>query len=356
MTKLPGDLTCIVPTYHRPTFLRRLLTFWDQVSAPAPIVVVDSSKGESREENQRIVQEFSPRLPLSYEHLDLPIIVKMAAAVNLVKTPYVFFCADDDFILPNAANTSLEFLRRSPGYISAQGMIVSVRSVTDYRCRIMRGYNLASDSPEKRFAQIATYWYSTFYAINRTAELQECFRVTLEGPKYEQARIYPEFMLSQMTALLGKVKFLPEIYGVWQAHELNEHRNLPAVQELEDGVKHYAHFQQVLATELARYSKLDQATCLRIVDRNFASLIKGRVSNQRLTAKAKSEMMRVVRRVYGLFKKHEFLERRTLTPRDHRWHDPVWQLAYRLIRDFPNGLSESDFHSRRDQSDRTIAA
>jgi hypothetical protein len=280
----------------------------------------------------------------------------MAAAVNFSKTPYTFFCADDDFILPACANTCLEFLRQSPDYVAAQGMIVSVRSVTDYRCRIMRGYDLASNAPEQRFEQIANYWYSTFYAINRTSELQEGFRVTLEGPKYEQARIYPEFMLSQMTALLGKVKFFPEIYGVWQTHALNEHRNLPAVQELAAGIKHYEHFQEVLAAELARYSKLDHDLCLDIVDRNFASLIKGRVSNQRLSAKAKSEIMRVVRRVQGMFKENEYLERRTLTPRHPKWHNPAWQLAHRLICEFPNGISESEFHSQRFQSGQIVAA
>lgn len=356
MTNITDDLTCLVPTYNRPAFLRRLLTFWDHVSAPAPIIVIDSSKEKVREENERIIREFSPRLPLRYEHVDLPIIVKMAAAVNLSKTPYTFFCADDDFILPTGVNTSMEFLRRSPDYVAAQGMIVSVRSVTDYRCRIMRGYDLGSDAPGQRFEQIANHWYSTFYAINRTSELQECFRVTLEGPKYEQARIYPEFMLSQMTALLGKVKFLHEIYGVWQTHALNEHRNLPAVQELADGIKHYEHFQEILAKELARYSGLDQDFCLDIVDRNFASLIIGRVSNQRLSAKAKSEIMRVARRVQGIFKKNEYLERCTLTPRNPKWHNPAWQLAYRLICDFPNGISESEFHSQRFQSGQIVAA
>lgn len=356
MTKIPNDLTCLVPTYNRPAFLRRLLTFWDHVSAPAPIIVVDSSKGDARRENERIVREFSRRLPLRYEHIDLPIIVKMAAAANLVKTQFAFFCADDDFILPTGVNTSLEILRQSPDYVCAQGMIVSVRSVTDYRCRIMRGYDLSSNSAVHRFEQIAKYWYSTFYAVNRTAELQECFRVTLEGPKYEQARIYPEFMLSQMAVLLGKVKFFPEIYGVWQTHALNEHRKLPAVQELTAGIKHYEHFQEVLAAELARYSKLNHDLCLDIVDRNFASLINGRVSNQRLTSKVKSEIMRVVRRIEGMFKKDEYLERRTLTPRNPKWQDPAWQCAHRLICKFPNGISETEAPFVRSHIDQTAAA
>lgn len=195
------QLTYLIPTHNRPHFMRRLLTFMDLMNERADILIADSSESGLRELNQDLVEEFGKKLNLSYHHCDLPPLTKFRKAVEMIETPYLAFCADDDFLLPDGVHSCIDFLNGAPDYSCAQGIMVSLQIDKQNRCYMLRGYSLEDDSPIKRFQRLATNWYSTFYSVYRTPNIVRSFQVTDDTCDYLRARIFPEILLDRKSVV-----------------------------------------------------------------------------------------------------------------------------------------------------------
>ncbi len=349
-----SDLTCVIPTHNRPHFLRRLLTYWSAYPLNANVLIADSSEPSAAKENQRLVEQFATQLRLRYEHIDQEVILKCYSAVQLVETAHVVFCADDDFLIPDAVDRSYRWLKQNSGYVCAQGIMASVVSFRGNRCDLIRGYEMAAESAAKRFRQMAKFWYSTFYAVYTTDALSECYRVATEGPAFCDARIYFELTISQMTALQGKVGFLPEVYSIRQEHQRNDNRAMTRVQDLAHGEKHYRHFRRLLVQQLQRYAGAAESKAIAMVDAYYDPLIQGKVVHSGLP-KIRREIMRIVRKFVGHFQHDRILERHRLPPKHPIWKDVAWRLAYRLILDYPEGMTDQELTTERRLTDQRRA-
>ena len=50
---------------------------------------------------------------------------KLYKMLNFIKTKYCVFCADDDFIIPNAIAKGIKFLDKNPDYIAVGGQNIN---------------------------------------------------------------------------------------------------------------------------------------------------------------------------------------------------------------------------------------
>ena len=108
-------VTLIIPTYNRHNYLTRILDYYSNVNLR--ILVADSSQNE---------YPFKNTYQIDYFHYPnyMPS-KKLADIIQKVKTPYVFMCADDDFIIPRAIEKCIKFLDKNSDYSSAQGIYFS---------------------------------------------------------------------------------------------------------------------------------------------------------------------------------------------------------------------------------------
>ncbi len=351
---LTGDLTYVIPTRNRPQFLRRLLTFWSYFPPRGGLLIADCSESWQHQKNRRVIEFFSDRLPIECESIAQSMIAKCDTAIRKVRTPYAVFCADDDFLLPDAVMECLEFLQKNSGYACAQGLLVSVNSFRDNRIDLIRGYDLAAESGMSRFRQMAKYWYSTFYAVYPTHVLQENFRIATLCADYHDARIFSEMMLTQMTTLQGKIKFFPKLFNVRQEHEQNDSRALPRVQDIARGEQYYSAFRELLVHQITQYTDMLADNATAVVDRYYESLKHGQMVGSGM-AKVQREIARSVRKTLGTFWTNSVLERRRLSA-DHRLLDnSAWKLSQRLIQEYPKGMSEKECRLERQQSDNRMS-
>jgi len=339
------QLTYLLPTHNRPHFMRRLLTFMDLMNEKASILIADSSQQEHRKQNQDLVEEYGQKLNLSYHHVDLAPSTKFRLAVEMVETPYLAFCADDDFLLPDTVYSCVDFLSHSPDYSCAQGIMVSLDIDKQNRCYKLRGYSLEDDSPIKRFQRLAANWYSTFYSVYRTPAIVKAYQVTDDVCDDSRARIFPELLLSQMTVILGKVKFFPCLYNLREEHASNVSAVIPNVQDEQHVSELYVDFRDCLALQLAEASRTTIDVTGPIVDRYYGYLKDGgkalSVEKKTLRFRLRRETIRLVQQFHDLVQPNAILQnRKRLNLTKPICRNEAWQSAHHLMVKYPHGIND----------------
>jgi Predicted glycosyltransferases len=204
------DITLVIPTHNRHALLAKSLPYYAGLGYP--IVVVDSSAAPFGEIG---------RYPdVKYVHCPgEPFPHKLRAPVaQLVRTPYIFFSADDMFMAPEAVQHSLDFLKQHPDYSSAQGHYFGIPMNGDWdglRAMYVNMDNydnhIDADKPYDRMLQLFCRYYPTFYAVFKT----DCWKNQLERfPDAIRNYCLAEFYFAICSAIHGKHIILPELYAL----------------------------------------------------------------------------------------------------------------------------------------------
>jgi glycosyltransferase domain-containing protein len=200
-------VTCLIPTHNHPQFLRRLLAYYSEFSPVYPVVVVDFSKPEESEENRATVSECQRKFGITYRHDDTDFLSKCIRALEIVKTPFVALCADDDVLFPETVLQCAEFLSHNPGYSSALGRVALLRpSNPKWTTQVLRGYSIEDDSSLERCRRLADVFFTNFYAVYRTEVLLENYLVTAQHTDASANSLLPEMLLGQLSVLRGRLK------------------------------------------------------------------------------------------------------------------------------------------------------
>lgn len=341
--------TLLIPTHNRPNYLRRLLLFLENLNCRCPIRVYDSSDLNPRTDNAAACRDFSYSLSLQYFHLNLGVIEKFVWALEQANTPFVVFCADDDFVVPRGIHAGTEFLAANALYSSVGGQTAKIFTYGEkdakIACRLGRTYNLPHDSPLKRCRLNANHWFSTFYNVYHAEILRENLRFTAKHCDFINARIYPEILVDQLGVLAGKVKCLPMLFSVRQFHD-GCYGRLPVVHDQSNHERYYRSFQEALASRLVETAGIGQEEALEFVHGLFSHMLRQNSKRSPLV-RIKREIERNIRTLIDWLDDRNQLEGCRLP----MWHplrrDPAWQLAYRLIQTYPHGMSHAELAVER---------
>ncbi|WP_092444552.1 MULTISPECIES: TIGR00180 family glycosyltransferase [unclassified Pseudomonas] len=210
---LSERFTVVVISHNRSAFLRRTLHYYS--SYPCSVLVLDSSV----ERDEQIALDFPS---VDYRHLPQftykGLQDKLVYGVNQVKTPYMVFAADDDFLLHDALTESVEFLEANPDYGLCHGygfMYVACATEVNYFRRdrkVHEDYN--SELAEDRVIRFMDHFLPPFYAVTRTDLLQQWYSLLPPGTSFEWQEIGHTFYL----LACAKARILPIPFAV---RELN---------------------------------------------------------------------------------------------------------------------------------------
>ena len=263
-------LTFCVPTRNRPEFLHRMLTFFRQTDVRQPILIVDSSDASNAARNCSVIDNFGTALHARYVNVDLPIVEKCCEGLARVQTPFVAFCADDDFQFPEVVAECVTFLRKNADYAVAQGRVIHVSNVqsgrgTEFSCQFVRAESIDHSDAAERFVAMASRPFSTFYGVYRTADLRRSFELTKQHTDYQSARVFMESMLIGLSAISGKIKVFPAVQYIQETHGENDSCVLPRVADRRRREALYQRYQLGLAAELAAASGLTEAKAQQLI-------------------------------------------------------------------------------------------
>lgn len=208
MKAMTPIVTIIIPTYNRHRQLKRLLDYYSNINFP--IIVGDSTAtafpNSSRYKNVKYLHfpdyTYAKKLPLIYKK---------------VKTKYVLFCADDDFIIPNAISNSVKFLEKNRTYVSAHGHYVFFESNGRMNIKVYPFYlhsidiDINSDKPSERVKQLLSNYMQLLYAVTKTSVVKEVFQQLEKNPGIKNDSLV-ELFQAIMVCINGKSKTLPIFY------------------------------------------------------------------------------------------------------------------------------------------------
>jgi glycosyltransferase domain-containing protein len=115
---LRSQITIITPTYNRPHYLTRHLDYYADTGLR---VFVEDSSDTPLEHPLTS----APHVRYSWKP-NRSFMEKFYALINAVETPYIALCSDDDFIIPEAMDTCIEWLNGHPEYSAADGQRMRV--------------------------------------------------------------------------------------------------------------------------------------------------------------------------------------------------------------------------------------
>jgi glycosyltransferase domain-containing protein len=203
-----SDVTLVVPTHNRSGYLSRLLEYYQHTAIS--IVIVDSSLNENTSiSGNHLAYYYLPGMPLPQ---------KMAFGLSKVKTKFVLFCADDDFIIPSSILKCITFLQENESYASAQGNAIHYKKRTRYKNFVELNLlydetssEISDEDPFKRLYDLFHPYRSVIYAVHFTENL----RFAYENLPKEITNLYlNEYLAAVVPILFGKHKTLPIFYQV----------------------------------------------------------------------------------------------------------------------------------------------
>ena len=245
-------ITIAVPTHNRPAFLNRLLMFFSQVSCRVPIIVMDSSDADIRDVSRSVVESVRDRLEIEYRHLDLPCEEKCTAVLTDISTPYVQLSADDDFVVPASLAECVAFLDAHPDYATVRGVQYNLNTCRGGRLKKTRYREVNQSDPVARFRFMADCWFSNFYSVYRTEDLQVDFELTCKSTSTLETIILPELLLSYLSVIRGKGKYLTCLSGLVQSHQQCASRTAAKISDPENYPHQYERFESCLSDALVR--------------------------------------------------------------------------------------------------------
>ncbi len=204
-------VTVIIPAHNRPDRLRRLLDYYSRTDIR--ILVPDSSELPFADlaEYPDIVYRYCPR-----QHF----LLKIKEILPLINTPYVLYCADDDFTVPEAIARMADFLDTHPDYSTAQGHYLTFtprkKKVVFYP-RYIRYFDkqVTADTPRERLLQEKDMYASLLYAVIRADAFkkmyEKCFNA--EGELRFENLFLAEEYFNHAALILGKYITLPYFYS-----------------------------------------------------------------------------------------------------------------------------------------------
>lgn len=211
------DLTIVIPTHNRHQYLARILDLYNPFIYK--ILIYDSTAFPFK------INKFFKNKNIVYNHVPEMVNSKLLFALNEVKTTYVVFCADDDFIFPKALEESYNFLEKNKDYVCVQGHLIFYKYLfqeknieynlySHIKFSVEEGHNLSKDnsSVSLRVQKYSEPYRHFFYGLHRTDNAKSIFNFI---NKYELTQPYLfELCHTILTVITGKTKELDSLYHI----------------------------------------------------------------------------------------------------------------------------------------------
>lgn len=259
-----NNLTIIIPTYKRHRQLARLLDYYSKYKLN--ILVADStltpfpSKKISKNVKYYHYPNYSyaKKLPLIY---------------SKVKTKYVVFCADDDFIIPSSILESVNFLEKNADYSSCHGHYAFFQNPDNKNLLAYPFYldsmnlNINSDKPSKRVMQLLSAYMQLLYAVTITADIQQVFKYLTNYPEIKNDNLV-EIFQAIILCINGKSKTLPILYCIRERTPNSAGTytdDLDSFYVKKKYAKEYNIWLEILAKHLAKKEEISQTEAKVII-------------------------------------------------------------------------------------------
>lgn len=268
------NVTIIIPSYNRHRQLERLLDYYSNYKIS--IIVGDSTlKPFPNLRKYKNVKYFhypnysyAKKIPLIY---------------NKVKTKYVIFCGDDDFVIPKSIKKCIDFLEKNDDYSSAHGHYLRFIDYKNGELKVFPAYlnsidiDIDSNIPSVRLHQLSINYMQLFYSVTRTRDIRELTKHLIDTNDIKNDNLI-ELLQAIILCINGKSKIFPFIYC------MREHTpdstgtytdSLEVISVKKRYKKQYAAWIEIIVNQLIKKEKLRRDEALKKVNLSIEAFLKG---------------------------------------------------------------------------------
>lgn len=259
------SITLIIPTHNRHAFLARVLDYYKD--SDFSIIIVDSSSSS-----------FRNKVPDNSHYFHWPeksYFLKIHDALSKVSTPYVFLCADDDFINPSSVKKCINFLNENPDYASAQGHYIDF-----YNNRIIRfrpfpftyiiGLDYNAEKASDRIEQLFKQYMFLHYSVHRIQNLTLTFDLLKDFPAIFGGA--GQYFLDIISITNGKHKVLPVFYAAREVLLYSGANTTGSIGVIEEDEKYRLEagkFYNILASHCGEKDNISEETAENIIRNSY---------------------------------------------------------------------------------------
>ena len=205
------NVTVIIPAHNRPKRLRRLLDYYSRTDIK--VLVPDSSDHPFAD---------AEKYPdITYLHRPkLHFLLKLKEVLPMISTPYVLYCADDDFAVPSGIAQMTAFLDEHPDYSTAQGHYLTFtprKGKISFYPRYIRYFDkqVTGETPRERLLQEKNMYASLLYSVIRTRAFQRMYAACFnpDGSLRFRNLFLAEEFFNHAALIFGKYATLPYFYS-----------------------------------------------------------------------------------------------------------------------------------------------
>lgn len=281
-----SKIDVVIPTHNRTNLLKRILDYYKLKGADFNFIIADSSTPENKAKNKKLINQYS-NLKILYLDKFSPVLeqhYKFAEMVKYIKSRYCVFCADDDFVVPNAIRECINFLEKNPDYSVAHGTYISfcaqkgILGFNEFKWRVLYSpQSITYSEPNLRLASHLKNYGMVLWGVRRSDIVKSCYKELMKT-KIDPylIPILGELLPDALTAVYGKIKNLDTFYGARQY--LSQIRgSYPSLIDAKKAGKYnlsYSNFKNCLLNNLEKESKTSISKADAMIDSYMENFIK----------------------------------------------------------------------------------
>jgi glycosyltransferase domain-containing protein len=263
---------------NRSDFMIRLLRYYEETGFDGCICIADGSSPEHVERTKNVIESLKGKFTVVYKEFPgISVAECLKRLLDLVTTPYVSFCGDDDFLVPHGLTSCINFLNDHPEYAFAHGTGVNIAldSKGAYgeiiACSCYKRDEMESESAAERLDYYLRKGHITSFSVFRSDHLKQGFQVSYT---LKDAIFGSELIPCCHAILLGKSKRLDCFHVVRTGHA-QQINTLSGFDWITNPAFYsgYQQFQESLAELMAQQDHISKTEAHQIIKSAFCALL-----------------------------------------------------------------------------------
>jgi len=282
-----ADMTIVIPTFRRPEYLQRTIRYYVDNGFKGTLLIGDSSSESVR--NGMLAFIADEKIPnvvyCDCENLD--IIETHTVLMEKVRTGYLAFSGDDDYLVPSSIERCVDFLEQHLDYCGATGRMIqfSISACASGDGAVHGGVTRFDEYPTPSIEQATGAERLAFYSSHYPVITYSVFRTSHRAGyfQYRQVVNKDNSLLAELgpnccSVIAGKLKSFPHLHVLRQLgsqHLTNPNYAGGAPPESIDWMmtpkfaESYRFYEGMAAGELARVDLIGEPDARKEVKRQF---------------------------------------------------------------------------------------
>ena len=212
------DLTILVPTFKRESQFKNLLEYYSKLNFKGQLLIGEGSNKTTFNKKKKFIKEFK-NINVKYVYAPGLVFQTIKSIAKKVKTNYVVFSGDDDYLVTKNIDNFITFLKKNPKYSGVFGNAcnIEINNKLIFGQSIYKFKKNKKTHPFKRIKiHLSTKNYTVnIFAIQKNKTFQRMLNYCVDKKsefKCPHRAISEEMLPTSILSALGRYSYINKFY------------------------------------------------------------------------------------------------------------------------------------------------